>query len=321
MFKFNKYQARQYRNQDDGGGTGGDDAAKAAADKAAADKAAADKTAADAKSAADQASADKAAADKADADKAAADKEAAQKLADATKGMSDKEAELLKESMARKAQLKEATEKMDAMSAQLKQWEGMDVNQIRDLLQSQKDEETKKLEAKGQFDLVKKQMIDAHDAEKKTLLDQIVELKDSINNGNSQIENLSVGNAFGQSKFISDELTLPSAKARALYGAHFERDEEGNVIGYNKPVGAKDRAQLVDANGNALNFDLALKKIIDIDPDKDSLYRSKAKPGAGSRTDQNGKPIPTDSSGEAGRSRIEAGLAAGLLKPSKGLDL
>src|ERR1700751_4431946 len=76
---------------------GEDAAAKAAADKAAADKAAADKAAAD-----------KAAADKTAADAAAAAKEKAD-LEEKLKGMTDSEAKLLKEQMATKQKLKDAT--------------------------------------------------------------------------------------------------------------------------------------------------------------------------------------------------------------------
>ena len=236
-------------------------------------------------------------------------------------GPSDREAELLKESMSRKKALKEANDKIQAQKEALDQWEGMDVSQVQELVKAHKDAETQKLEDKGQFDKIKEQMVEAHNLEKQALETQIAEMQSAIESSNSQIDNLTVGTSFGQSKFISDELTLPPSKARVLYSAHFEREDNGRVVGYDKPKGAADRAQFVDVSGDPLGFDAALKKIIDVDPDRDSLYRSKAKPGAGSNTDPKGKSGSTESRIDAGRDRIAAGIEAGLLKPSKGLDL
>ena len=88
----------------------------------------------------------------------------------------------------------------------------------------------------------------------------------------TEIDNLSIGNSFSASKFIQDRLTLPATKARTLYGAHFERDESGNVVGYNKPAGVEGRAPLVDGNGANLAFDIAFEKIIDGDPDTLAIY-------------------------------------------------
>ena len=273
MFERNKFLGRTYREAagDDGdkggasGGAGDDEAAKAAA----------------------KAAADKAAAEQADADAKAAAKAAAK--ADDDKKVTDREAELLKESMARKAALKDANDRIKEMEGKLNQWDGLDIEQVKGLIQAQADEETRKLEAKGEFDTIKKQMNEAHQAEMKTLQETIDALKGDLNSRDGQIDKLSIGNSFGQSQFIAEKLTLPSSKARALYGAHFERNDDGTVVGYDKPKGAKGRALLVDGSGDPLSFDLALTKIVNADPDKDSLYKSAVKPGAGSNTDPKGK--------------------------------
>ena len=302
----NKFQARKYRNEaDDNGGEGGAGSGSedAAAKEAEAAKAAEEAEAAKAKAAEDDAKA-----------KAGAD--------DDDGKPSEREAELLKETMQRKKQLKEKDEALSELQKQLKAWEGLNPEEVRNLVQVQKEAERQKLEEKGQFEKVKEQMNEAHQAELQKLQEQIAELEKTVAGRDGMIEDLSIGNTFSASKFIADELTLPVSKARTLYGSHFERGENGKIVGYDKPKGSEGRAPYVDASGEPLAFDAALKKIVDSDPDKDSLYRSKAKPGAGSSTDQKaGEGSDRSSSLAPGRDRIKAAIDSGGLKPAKGLDL
>lgn len=302
----NKFQAQKYRNEaDDAGASGGgseDDTARDAA----------------AQSEADEAAAAEAKAKEEEAPKAKADDDSS----DDSGKPSEREAELLKETMQRKKQLKEKDEAMSELQKQLKAWEGLNPEEVRNLVQAQKDAERQKLEEKGQFEKVKEQMNEAHQAELQKLQEQIEALQTEVSGRDNMIEDLSVGNTFSASKFIADELTLPVSKARTLYGNHFERGENGKIVGYDKPRGSEGRAPYVDASGDPLAFDAALKKIVDSDPDKDSLYRSKAKPGAGSSTDQKaGESGEKSNSLAAGRDRIKAAIDSGGLKPAKGLDL
>lgn len=301
----NKFQARKYRNEaDDEGASGGgseDDAAREAAAQKEADEAAA-------------------------AEAKAKEEEAAKAKADDTSDdsgkPSEREAELLKETMQRKKQLKEKDEALAELQKQLKAWEGLNPEEVRNLVQAQKEAERQKLEEKGQFEKVKEQMNEAHQAELQKLQEQIEALQNEVSGRDGMIEDLSIGNTFNSSKFIADELTLPISKARTLYGAHFERGENGKIVGYDKPKGSEGRAPYVDASGEPLAFDAALKKIVDADPDKDSLYRSKAKPGAGSSTDQKaGESSEKGNSFAPGRDRIKAAIDSGGLQPAKGLDL
>lgn len=302
----NKFQARKYRNEaDDSGaeaGGGSEDAAAKEAEAKAAEEAAAKEAEAKAK-------------EEEEAAKAAESKEDDGKP-------SEREAELLKETMQRKKQLKEKDEALAEMQKQLDQWKGLNPEEVKALVQAQKDAERQKLEEEGQFEKVKQQMNEAHAAELEELQGQIKALKDEISGRDTKIEDLSIGNTFSASKFIADELTLPVSKARTLYGNHFEYAENGKVVGYDKPKGSEGRAPYVDASGEPLAFDAALKKIVDSDPDKDSLYRSKAKPGAGSTTDAKGGDTGQRSAELApGRDRIKAAIDSGGLKPAKGLDL
>ena len=228
--------------------------------------------------------------------------------------ISDAEAKLLKEVMEKKNKLKAAEAKAAELEANLKRFEGIDPDAVRTLLQAQKDEETKKLEAKGEFDRVKTQMVEEHSRETAALKQLITNAQNDSTLLRAQIAELTVGNAFGSSPFIRDELALTVNKTRQVYGSHFEF-ADGQIVGYDKPVGAKDRTVLVDGKGDPLNFDLALKKIVDADPDREQLLRSRAKPGAGSNTSSTGRTKGVEGAGDSlvGRGKIAAALSKGIL--------
>jgi hypothetical protein len=274
-------------------GTGGDDdAAKAAA---AAAKEAADKAAADA------------------AAKKAAEEEAARLEAEKNMTEDQKEkAKLLKEVMEKKAKLKDTEAARAAAEAELKKFEGIDLDEVKKLLAEKTEREKKDLEAKGEFDRLKKMIADERAAEKTTYESTIAELKAQLGRKEGTINELTIGQNFSQSTFIKDDLVLTPAKARQLYGSHFEL-KDGNVIAYDKPAGAADRTPLTGADANPLPFEEALKKIISLDPDKDSLIRTKIKPGANSSSQQQLKNEKPNGQGDGlyGVSRIKAGLSAG----------
>lgn len=228
--------------------------------------------------------------------------------------ISQKELELLRESMSRKEKIKELESKLAEVQ---KVWDGLNPDDVRKLIQDRKAAELADMEKKGEFEKIRQQMLEAHNAEKTTLASQITELQQKIASSNSQIDNLTVGQAFATSKFISDELVLTPTKARTVYGAHFDRDESGNIAGYDKPAGSPGRAPLVDGSGSPLSFDAALKKIIEGDPDRDALLKAKIKQGADSGT-TGAKPKPDDNRGlTPGVSRIAEALRNGGLKTFK----
>lgn len=220
---------------------------------------------------------------------------------------SDEEARLLKENMKRKEELRKAAEEKAALEAKLKQFEGIDPEAVRKLLAEQKTAEEKQLEAKGDYERLKQRMAEEHSRETATLKAQIEALNAELGKTKGTINELSIGTQFGQSKFISEELTLTPAKARVIYADYFDL-EDGKVVGYDKPRGAANRTALVDQYGNAVAFDEALRKIVEADPEKDHLLKSKMKPGAGSDSK---KPsgIPAKEAGPVSAvSRIASGL-------------
>lgn len=264
--------------------------------------------------AADQAkaAAAKAAAEAADAEAAAA-AAAAEKAKQAGGGgekkPTDEEAKLLKEVMQKKGKLDEANAALTAAQEQLKKFEGIDPEAVRALLKEKQDAETAALEAKGEWSRLKERMADEHGKEKKTLQEQIDALKGQLGAREGVINELTVGTQFSQSQFISAELALTPAKARVIYGDHFEL-VDGKVVAYDKPKGAAERTMIVNGAGAAVSFDDALRKIVEADPEKDHLLKSKVKPGAGSDSRLAGGKVtqPVQHSETTGLSRIAAGL-------------
>lgn len=230
---------------------------------------------------------------------------------------SDSEAKLLKEVMKQKDAAKAAQAEVDRLKAEITKFEGIDPVKVRELLAQQAEEERKKAEARGEYDRLIKQMADSHKADRETLVSTISVKDTTIAGLQKQIADMTVGQAFTGSEFIKGELTLTPTKARVIYGAHFEF-KDGAVIGYDKPAGASDRTPLVDAAGQPLSFEDALKKLVDADPDKDQLYRSKVKPGAGSSTQSGGPAAAAAAAAEAAKgmssvSKIAAGLKSRTL--------
>lgn len=226
----------------------------------------------------------------------------------------DAEAKLLKEVMQRKASEKAVKEELEKLKAQVGD---VDLEKAKELLEKSKQAEESELEAKGEYERLKQRMAEAHQSTVKTLNDEIAELKQQNQNQLSTINKLTVGAKFAQSKYIADELILPSNKAQALYADHFDIDENGNIAPFDKPKGAQGRTPLVDEYGASLNFDQAMRKIIESDPEKDHLIKSNAKFGAGSesRGKGNQKQDPNNSN-LSGREKIGAGLG-NLLNPKK----
>lgn len=189
-------------------------------------------------------------------------------------------ADLLKEVMAKKEKLKE--------------YEGIDASEAKRLLNEKKAAEEaaaaaekEKLEKENNWEALKKQMVEENDKVIKGLNDQITALKEELENNKKERETLFMNNKFEESKYIRENLVLSPNKTKVLYGSYFEV-ENGELVAYNSPKGSSNRVRLVDANGNNLDFDKAIEKIVGQDPDKNTLLKSKARVGAGSNVNITG---------------------------------
>lgn len=224
----------------------------------------------------------------------------------------DEEAKLLKEVMNKKKaldKLKAELAEKEATFKQLEELGGLDL--LKQVITEKKTAEQKKMEEKGEWDRLKSQMNEEHGKILSDLQKQLDELRGQNSSLVGEISNLTVGSAFAQSSYIKEDLVIPPAKVKALYGSHFEF-QDGKPVAYDKPAGAAERTMLVDAKGDPLNFELAIKKIIDADPDRDQLLKSKIKQGSGSHTNnKTEKPGQLDK--PSGFDRISAALAKGTL--------
>lgn len=241
--------------------------------------------------------------------KVLADAEAAAAEAEKNKNKpTDAEAKLLKEVMAKKADLKKLADTNAEMAAKLKAYEGIDPVKIREMVDAAAKAETAELEKRGEYDRLVAQMGEKHKSELAAEAAKTTALGEQIRALQGQIGDLSVGHVFDASKFISEELVLPSTKVRVLYGMHFEV-EDGKVVGYDKPRGAAGRTKIVTSGGEPVGFESALRHLVENDPDKDNLIRSKVKPGAGS--DSRGFKPANEEPKVHGSSRIALAIGAG----------
>lgn len=216
-----------------------------------------------------------------------ADEGKADEKGDQKSTLSDTDAKLVKDLMKHKGRAKELEDELAKTRSALKDYEGIDPVKVRTLLQQQEEAERKELEARGEYDRLIKQMAERHTEEKKRLETEMETVRAQGGTLQQQIAELTVGSAFSSSHFVAEEITLTPAKARVIYGAHFEF-KDGKVVGYDKPAGASDRTTLVDATGESLSFDEAMRQLINADPDREQLIRAKAKPGASSSTSSKG---------------------------------
>lgn len=227
------------------------------------------------------------------------------KIEDKDKGLSDSGAKLLRELMEKKSSLKEVKDQLADTKLQLSQFDGINVDEIKAILKEREESNLKELEAKGEWDRLKANLLEQHTTERTSLEDRIKELQSSLQSKDSSIHGLTIGSAFSASRYIADELTLTPSKAQIIYGSHFEY-QDGKIVGYDKPKGSGERTQLIGSDGEPLMFDQAVARIIESDEDKDHLLRSKTKPGANSGTvDEAVRPKNTLS----GISRISAALS------------
>jgi hypothetical protein len=196
---------------------------------------------------------------------------------------SENEAKLLKEVMKRKAKEQEQIAEIASLKEQITQFADINVEEVKAMLATKKDADVKRLEDQGAWDSLKIQMKDEQSKIVKQKDDLILELQSKLGLQNAAIDKLTLGSAFENSKFIDSELALPSSKAKIIYGDYFEIKGD-KIVGYNKSSDHADRAMLVNVDGDSLAFEDAIKKIIDADPDRDMLIKSKSKQGSNSIT-------------------------------------
>jgi hypothetical protein len=199
--------------------------------------------------------------------------------------ISDGEAKLLKDLMSKKATLKDLEKTVAELKGKLDSYGDIDPQKAVEYKQTVEQERIKKLEEKGEWEALKKQMQDEQSKVVSQLNQEIERLKHELDNGKGEVSKLKMKTVFDEQKqFFRDKTTLTSAKAQVIYGNHFELKDDGSVVAYDKPVGNPAKMPLVDSLGNYLSFDQAMMKIISLDPERDELLRSEIKTGSNSGT-------------------------------------
>ncbi|MDX5412766.1 MAG: hypothetical protein LPK02_06940 [Rhodobacterales bacterium] len=222
---------------------------------------------------------------------------------------SDREAELLKDVMKQKEANKALKAQLDQISKQI---EGVDLEEYRQIKAQQaeaaeaaKKAEEDRLIKEGEFEKVKEQMLSQHNQALDAVKSQLTAKDEELAKAHKIIEELTIGSGFSASKFIAEATVFTPTKARRLYGDHFEV-EDGKVVAYDKPRGVDGRTRLVDAAGNPVDFDAAMKRIIEADPEKDDILVADIKPGSNSNPSRGQEEVK--SSPKSARDKISNGI-------------
>jgi len=227
----------------------------------------------------------KAAAETAAAEKAAAEKEAAEKAA-------KEKAEADKNKSEEQKKLEALQAELDAEKAKLKEFEGIDpekakadAKKLADAEKAAKDAEKAKAKAEGDFAKLAEIQQAEREAEMKTLTDERDAAQAKADKAQAAADAAAISVAFSNSQFLSEETILTPAKAEKLYSDLVEF-EEGNIVVYDSPAGVDGRARVMDSQGKSLSFNDAISKVVNADPDKDTLLKTKAKPGGDTKTEK-----------------------------------
>ncbi len=227
---------------------------------------------------------------------------------------SDAEAALLKDVMKQKEARREAEKRAKELE---EQFGGIDIDEYKAMLEERQTaaEAKKKAEEqaaidRGDFDKVREQMATQHEQEldkvRTTLTTELEDTKAELAKAASMIEELTIGSSFDSSKTIREGTIYTPSKARRLYGDHFEV-EDGKVIAYDAPRGAAERTKIVDGKGNPADFETAMMRIIEADPEKDEILVASIKPGASSKPGA-GDP-PKKDAPKSSREKIMSGMS------------
>jgi predicted RNase H-like nuclease (RuvC/YqgF family) len=192
---------------------------------------------------------------------------------------SDAEAKLIKEIMKLKEKAKAEENRAKELEGRLS---GIDLEAAKEALKKLEEQENNELERKGEYQRLLEKQKEAADNDRKALEEKLENERKERESLARAVDELTLGNAFANSRYIQDKLALTPSKTRALYASHFEI-KDGQLVAYDKPKDVPNRTAIVDASGDHVNFDAAIEAIINSDPDKDYLIKSDQKAGAGSK--------------------------------------
>lgn len=161
-------------------------------------------------------------------------------------------------------------ERADALAKQMKAFEGLDPEAARAALQFQQDNADKELIDKGEVEKVRNAV--SGEWSKKLTAEQ-----ERVKSLESQIQSLVTDNAFASSKFVKENIAIPSDMMQAAF-ARFFKYEDGKLVAY-----GRDGNKLYSAkNPNAeIDFDEAIEMLVAEYPNRDQILKAPDHSGGG----------------------------------------
>jgi len=213
-----------------------------------------------------------------------------------------------------KNEAKQNREKIDSVNAQLTVYRDMFPDMEPDAiaewktsaesaLDLAKNIDDKKLIDAGKAEQVKRELQEAHDNNLKKVKEKFEEEKGRLNSSismkDAKIFELTVGNAFANSKYFSGQspiTTLSPDIALAYFGKNFKVHQKENgdlqVVGYYND--SEILSQAPDMVGEIAPIDEALAYLIDRYPNKDRILAASGKSGSGASGGTGGNGGATD---------------------------
>jgi hypothetical protein len=201
------------------------------------------------------------------------------------------------------AAAREATAKFDGIDPEVAR---ENARKIEEAAAAAREAEEAKARAEGNFERLRELQNEEFEARLAALTEERDAARAEVVDLRTTAQKATVSKTFASSEFFSKETILSVSKAERLYG-DFVEIEDGEVVVYDAPRGTAKRAKVMDARGNPLAFDVAIKKVVDAEPDKDTILKSKVNPGGGSKT-VDGKQTPPQSNDRL--AKLASGLAA-----------
>lgn len=164
---------------------------------------------------------------------------------------------------------------------QYKAFDGLDATQAREAIEKLGKIDANVLIDAGKVDEVKAEMSKAYEA-------KLSEEKAKSAQYESQLKQYIVGQSFGDSKFISENLVIPTDMARSFFGAHFAVNDQNKVVALSDPNN-KDSVIYSAANpGEPASFDEALAGFVNAYPNRDSIMKGSGNQGGGTSNNHKG---------------------------------
>lgn len=205
----------------------------------------------------------------------------------------------------------------EAALEKLKLYDGIDPEAARKAIVTIKNIDDKKLVDAGKVEEVKAAAVKAAQeqaaAAEKAYAAEIARRDAEIAKLAEELRSEKIGGSFSRSKFIADNLVIPSDMVQARFGHHF-KIEEGKVIAYDS---AGNKIYSRARPGEVADFDEALETLVDQYPQKDSILKGKVAPGGGAGAGDGGSAKPSKLVGVSLQER-KAAIAARFPNLSSG---